>query len=188
MDFGLGWGRWALMAKAFGCNSYGLDLSQTRSAHAQSDGVVILDREGVRRHKFDFINADWVFEHIPDPFETLVLLRDALKTKGLISISVPTADDIRRRLSIMDWQAPKGASNSLNPVAPLEHINCFKRRTLVKMAATAHMKEVHLRLNKSFQLGKGMSTLRRIGKNVVVPLVPGLKRDNILLMRSGDDG
>ena len=42
----------------------------------------------------------------------------------------------------MDWKAPKNSRNSLNPVAPLEHINCFRRKSLIKMAAIAGMEEV----------------------------------------------
>jgi len=29
-DFGIGWGKWALMAKAFGCDAYGSELSEER--------------------------------------------------------------------------------------------------------------------------------------------------------------
>ena len=32
------------------------------------------------------------------------------------------------------WEAPKGSSDSLNPVAPLEHVNCFTREALLQFA------------------------------------------------------
>lgn len=30
LDFGMGWGKWALMAKGMGCESYGTELSKDR--------------------------------------------------------------------------------------------------------------------------------------------------------------
>ena len=48
--------------------------------------------------RFDFINTEQVFEHISEPLETLKELKTLLKPGGIIKISVPTADDINRRL------------------------------------------------------------------------------------------
>jgi 2-polyprenyl-3-methyl-5-hydroxy-6-metoxy-1,4-benzoquinol methylase len=184
LDYGMGWGKWAVMVRAFGCNSYGLDLSLTRRNYANQGGVTVLNREELGGHQFDFISADWVFEHIPEPLETLYDLRSVLKLEGLIRISVPTVREVDRRLKMMDWHAPKDTRNSLNAVAPLEHINCFRRETLLKMAAMAGMKEVHIRMDRHFQLARNLSGIRRLVKNVILPVLPVLKRDYILLARA----
>ncbi len=181
LDFGMGWGKWALMVKAFGCASYGLDLSSARTTRAQSAGVTILGRKDLDGRQFDFVSADWVFEHIPDPFETLVELREVLKANGVLRISVPIVRDIGRRLKVMDWNAAKDARDSLNAVAPLEHINCFRRETLLEMASAAGMREVFIPVDRRYQLAKRLSTLRRLAKNIVLPILPGLARDYVFL-------
>jgi len=141
-DFGMGWGKWAQMAKAFGCDSYGTEFSLDRIEYGKSNGIKIIKWEEIPQHRFDFINTEQVFEHIPEPLQTLRHLKTALKPHGLLKISVPSSNDIERRLKIMDWKAPKGSRNSLNSVAPLEHINCFRRESIAKMASEAEMKEV----------------------------------------------
>ena len=128
LDFGMGWGKWCLMARAFGCKVYGLELSKTRIAYAKKNGLQVLSLGELLNHKFDYINTDQVFEHIPNPLDTLKSLLNSLKPNGIIKISVPNGNIINQKLEIMDWYAPKGSINSLNVVAPLEHINCFKTK------------------------------------------------------------
>lgn len=144
LDFGTGWGRYPQMAKAFGCTAYASELSQRRAAYFEEQGVENLAWDDIPTHQFDFISTEQVFEHLPRPLETLRHLKQALKPNGMIKISVPNGQDIDRRLGVMDWQAAKGSSNSLNPVAPLEHINCFRHDSILKMAELAGMDEVRL--------------------------------------------
>src|ERR1019366_1114632 len=42
LDFGMGWGQWAFMAKAFGCDAYGTELSRTRIDHARHRGIEVM--------------------------------------------------------------------------------------------------------------------------------------------------
>lgn len=183
-DFGMGWGRWALMAKAFGCDSYGLELSEACVAFARANGVKTLDWAELGQHQFDFINTEQVFEHIPAPLDTLVSLKQALKPEGLLKISVPDGNDIKRRLSVMDWQAPKGSKRSLNPVAPLEHINCFCRDSIRRMAALAEMEEVPLPLSCQYPYLTGWSGFRGMLDKVLLPIKRNiLRRGTYLFFR-----
>ena len=74
--------------------------------------------------------------------ETLIHLKAYLKSDGILKIYVPTANDIVMRLKLMDWTSPKGTRNSLNPVATLEYINCYRRSRLIKMEELAGMEKV----------------------------------------------
>jgi len=139
LDFGMGWSEWCRVAMGFGCTVYGTELSAKRIAHAKRYGINVLGWNNILRHRFDIINAEQVFEHLPDPFETLVHLAAALRPGGLLRISVPDGWDIERRLKANEWRARKGTRNSLNPVAPLEHINCFCHKSLVIMAKRANL-------------------------------------------------
>lgn len=141
-DFGMGWAEWAIMVKAHGIDSYGLELSMSQSEHAQRQGIKIVSWEDIPNFKFHFINTEQVFEHLSDPLTTLLHLKAGLLDGGLIKISVPYIEDIERRLEKMDWAAKKWTADSLNAVAPLEHINYFRHESLLKMAEIAEMTPV----------------------------------------------
>jgi 2-polyprenyl-3-methyl-5-hydroxy-6-metoxy-1,4-benzoquinol methylase len=137
LDFGMGWGQWCRMAGAYGCTVFGSEMSHARIAHAISVGVKIVDWEDIPKYQFDFINVNQVFEHLVNPLETIFYLCNSLKPEGIVRISVPDGSDIKRRLEINDWTAPKNSQDSLNPIAPLEHLNCYSHTSLVHMAESA---------------------------------------------------
>lgn len=185
LDYGMGWGKWALMAKAFGCDSYGTELSMERIQHAKSSGIKVIEWDEISQHRFDFINTEQVFEHIAEPLQTLRHLKNALKTDGILKISVPTANDIERRLRIMDWKSPKGSRNSLNPVAPLEHINFFRRASLAKMAVEAGMEEVFIPAKLQYRFMTDWGGVKRIAKNLLLPLYRNiLRKQNYVFFRN----
>ena len=181
-DFGLGWGAWAATAKELGCDAYGTEISEERIKHAKSLGIEVISWDEIPNYQFDFINTEQVFEHLADPRQTFEQLKKALKPEGLLKISVPTANDIARRLRIMDWKAPKNTRNSLNPVAPLEHINFFRRGSVIKMANLAGIKEVQIPLRLQYQYSGGYTGVKRVAKNLLLPVYRNiLKRQNYLI-------
>jgi len=172
LDFGMGWGDWCRMAQAYGCSVFGTELSQSRINNAKTFGILAIGWDEIAEHRFDFINTEQVFEHISDPLGTLGYLGQSLKPNGVIKISVPNGWDIKRRLAIMDWTASKGSKNSLNPVAPLEHINCFTRDSLVKMAQIAGFAPVQV----SVQVKPSRDLLYLTIKDIVRPYYDQLVR------------
>lgn len=134
LDFSMGWGHWCKMAQAFRCEVHGTEFSSARIAYAKQQGVHVVEYENLPNSYYDFINANQVFEHLPNPMQTLSHLSKKLAQGGILKISVPYAEDIINRLDKWDWYAPKGSADSLNPVAPLEHINCFSRALLIHLA------------------------------------------------------
>jgi SAM-dependent methyltransferase len=180
LDFGMGWSGWALMAKGFGCEAYGAELSSKRIEYAKSKGLQVITK-GMPALKFDFINTEQVFEHLPNPLETLLELKQSLKPGGILKISVPPGRDIERRLKNMDWKAPLGSRNSLNPVAPLEHINCFPRSALIKMAHLAGLREVEIPLKVQYRHLVKCGGIIEFVKNALMPIYRAtLKRSNYI--------
>ena len=151
-DFGIGWGHWCRIAKALGCNAFGTELSQARIDYAQSLGVKVISWEEIPDYKFDLINIEQTLEHISEPLETLICLKNALKPNGILRISVPDGWDIQRRLRIGDWQTSKSSKNSLNPIAPLEHINCFNHKALVYIVNNVGLEMVRIPEKYTFSL------------------------------------
>lgn len=160
LDFGMGRGEWVLVARAFGCDAYGFDISERHSEFAAKNNVPVLGREELGEHRFDFINTEQVFEHLADPLDTLILLKGALKPGGMIKISVPNGRKFKRairRIDHLDFGAIK-------PAQPLIHVNCFTRASLIGMAEAAEMREVFppmIRLNRRKIMTSTAATLYR---------------------------
>lgn len=183
LDFGMGWGDWLAMANGFGFTCYGVELSQSRIDYARRRGIAVVDWDQAQQQQFDFINTEQVFEHIPDPLETLLTLKALLKPGGIIKISVPTASNIEKSLSTMDWQAGRDSVVSLNPIAPLEHIQYFHRRSLQVMANHAGMRELKLPMRVQWRNMCGSMHPVNLAKEALKPLVHRFrqKRNYILL-------
>lgn len=173
LDFGMGWGGWLFMAKAFGLSAYGTEINDDQIEYVKQNGVDVVTWEEIPQYEFDFINTSQIFEHVATPFNTLRYLTRSLKTGALIKISVPNGKNIERKLDVGDWMAPKGSKNSLNPVSPLEHINCFQHRTVVKMAELAGLRMFNFPF---LQVAASVpwDTPRNILKNLVDPFIANL--------------
>jgi 2-polyprenyl-3-methyl-5-hydroxy-6-metoxy-1,4-benzoquinol methylase/Zn ribbon nucleic-acid-binding protein len=175
-DFAMGWGGWAMMAMAFGGEPYGLELSRSMQEHARSHGIKVIFWDEIPDYRFDVINAEEVLEHIAEPLETLSHLKNSLKPEGIIKISVPDGHDVKRRLSISDWTAPKFSKNSLNPVSPLEHINCFNRASLIKMADLAGLEIINMPLSLQYAYATNWPLIKPALKNILYPLYRSVLR------------
>jgi 2-polyprenyl-3-methyl-5-hydroxy-6-metoxy-1,4-benzoquinol methylase len=132
LDFGMGWGYWCRMAAAFGYRTFGYEYSKERREHARTLGVSVLDSVAeIGSMRFDFINAEQVFEHVVDPVNVLRSLVRSLRPGGSMRIAVPNADGPLSRLERGPALPPEKA------LQPLEHINCFTRRTLEALGVAA---------------------------------------------------
>lgn len=170
LDFGMGWGRWALMAKAFGCEVYGVELSSQRLEYAKANGIQPILWSDIPNYQFDLIHTDQVFEHLAEPVQVLNHLKQSLKSDGLIKICVPNSFGMRYRLKKMDWAAPKGSLQSLNPVAPLEHINCFYRESMLKLAQGSDLLEVKIPIHIQYRYTTVWDKPKRVLRNLVMPI------------------
>jgi SAM-dependent methyltransferase len=175
LDFGMGWGHWCLLARGFGCSAFGAELSDVRSANAEQMGITVMTRNALPIGKFDFINAEQVFEHLADPLDTLLKLAQALKPGGVIRLGVPKGWNIKSRLKRWDWNAKDRSPDSLNAVAPLQHINCFNYRSLHAMGVAAGLREVELpdRLHPVESVKDALKLALRL---IYRSLLPGINR------------
>lgn len=178
LDFGMGWGEWAFMARGFGCEVSGVELSEARRSHARQHGIGTVDIEDLPEGYFDVIHTEQVFEHLVHPRPTLTRLRQSLAPGGLLKINVPNGADIEHRLRSADWSAPKGTPSSLNAVAPLEHINCFSHDSLLRLGQEAGLVPVKFTLTQRYSavicLDGSASSL---AKEFLTPMVHHLRKE-----------
>jgi SAM-dependent methyltransferase len=169
-DFGAGLGDWCRMARAYGCKVAGTEISLGSAAAIVSSGIEFVRRDELAGRQFDVVNAEQVFEHLAEPRATLEELTGSLAPGGLLKIGVPNGNDIKRRLARLDWSATKGSRDSLNPVAPLEHVNCFSHASLVALGAGAGLLSVDPRLASRTPRRPRDRSVREILRGLARPL------------------
>ena len=134
LEFGMGWGFWANVAKAFNFNVAGSELSEERIKFAENNGLkVIQDISKEQDESYDYVYANQVFEHLPNPAEIIKDLSRVMKKGGIIHIQVPNGQKIERKLKSKNWKAQKDA------IQPLEHINCYNGNSLKTLAFEADL-------------------------------------------------
>ena len=136
LEFGIGWGYWCRMAQAFGYSVQGLEVSPERVAHARSLGVEVVEKLPTAGPHYDLIFANQVFEHLEQPLQTLRELVDCLKPEGYVYLRVPDGRGVEKQLKQRGWQS------EMDAIHPLEHINCFTRKSLITLAENAGLKVV----------------------------------------------
>jgi len=143
LEYGMGWGYWSRMAQAHGLDVSGYELASERREYALAMGVKVVDELPPPGAHFECLYANQVFEHLPDPLASLRELCARLTPDGLVYIRVPDGRGIADRLARHGW------SSELDAIHPLEHINCFTRKTLIDLALRAGLRPLSppLRLN-----------------------------------------
>jgi SAM-dependent methyltransferase len=136
LDFGMGWGYWSRVAQTQGYDVYGLELSVRRVEFARAMGIRVIDSLAAAEVEFDYVHASQVFEHLPDPLQSLREICRYLNADGIVYIRVPDGRGVARQLVRSGWSPELGA------IHPLEHINCFTRKTLTDLAAQAGLKRI----------------------------------------------
>jgi SAM-dependent methyltransferase len=142
LDYGCGWGEWSRMTQAFGYEAWGTELSLSRRVHAEKSGIHVVPDAGLPDGSFGLINIDQVLEHVPSPRDTLGLLTAKLHPGGVLRVGVPNGLRVRRALRSFDRELKKPRLGRLNPVAPLEHLNCFTARPLLRLAGACGLRRV----------------------------------------------
>ena len=184
LDFGMGWGDWCLMARAFGCEVVGSERSPSRMANAEKNGLPTIDWDDIPGSRFYLVNCDQVLEHVVAPLEILKHLASALAPDGLLKVSVPDGADLHRRLEKGDWMAPEGSPDSLLSITPLQHINCFTHASLVAMCARAGLEPARFSMAEELAAAVDRFAPRTLVAGLTRPLGRRLfTRDTYLFLR-----
>jgi hypothetical protein len=169
LDFGFGWGHWSRMAMAYGCEVWGVELSDERRRHGRSVGIRVCELDGLPEKHFRFIHTEQVFEHLVHPRAVLERLVASLAPDGLLKISVPDAGLSLKKLA---QRADFGAlsPDQQMPIAPLEHINAFTHDSLVAFAATLGLKPLRPGFLKLYNSASGLLDPKNLARVIARPV------------------
>jgi len=169
LDFGCGWSEWLSVARAFGCDVAGAELSNDRKQHAATLGIPMLDWQDIGRRRFDVINLEQVLEHLVDPIEVLTHLRQSLEKDGILRVAVPDGRKMASRLSGLE-SSMSVEPGYLMPIQPLEHLNCFSHASLAAIGESAGLRLVRPSLRKLFDSVSGWCSLKGAARNLMRPV------------------
>jgi hypothetical protein len=169
LDFGSGWSQWLCVARAFGCDVAGAELSESRRRYASTLGIPMLDEQELSSRRFDVINLEQVVEHLVDPAGILSTLRNSLNDNGIIRVSVPEGRGMAKRLA--SASASTGVQpGDLMPIHPLEHLNCFTQSSLATMGAALGLRVVTPSLSKLYDSVSGWWSFSGVKRNLLRPI------------------
>ena len=130
LDFGCGFGEFLQMARLFGLDAVGVDRS---SARREDAGVTIYAELDEVDGTFDAITMFEVLEHLDAPLEILELLRERLKSGGVLIVETPDCTDV----------AGISTEREFRLIHPLDHINAFTPGSLTAIVERAGFEPVH---------------------------------------------
>ena len=170
LDYGQGWGNWSQMARSFGVDVYGVELSPEKIVHAKSIGLKIIEEQDIVNYEFDFISTEQVIEHLSEPRAAAEMLKKCLAPSGIIKFSVPDGKNLESILRSWNWADSYSRRDIIMPVQPLEHINCFTSDSLLRFANSCGYKRIGLPLSTAYAYSTEWAGLRTIAKNILRPI------------------
>lgn len=169
LDFGFGWAQFSRMAMGYGCNVSGAELSAARISHGKSIGLRIVDLDHLPQGEFQFINTEQVFEHLTEPRVVLERLLASLTPDGLIKISVPDAAASLRQIGKRRSFGALSTAQQMS-IAPLEHINCFSRDSLVAFGREFGLEPLRPRFSQLVNSASGLLRPKYLARTLLRPV------------------
>jgi 2-polyprenyl-3-methyl-5-hydroxy-6-metoxy-1,4-benzoquinol methylase len=139
LDVGCGPGLFLAKARDVGYEVAGIELSNWAANFAKTElQLMVIPGEVEITHfpprAFDVIVANHVFEHLPNPVQTLQILSTWLKDDGILVVGVPNFGSIMAQLKKEKWSS----------LLPEQHRWHFTPKTLTNMLIQHGFEKVHI--------------------------------------------
>ena len=153
LEFGCGFGSWALYMKSLKFNIKVSELSSQRIKYLKKNNIEILVTPS--EEKFDCIYSNQVLEHVENPLEILGELKKMLNEDGIMIHKIPSSFLFKNKLS-KNYYAQKDCAH------PLEHINIFNKNSILEISKILKMKMI----NNTFEYNRSYYSLLKDIKNI----------------------
>jgi SAM-dependent methyltransferase len=171
LDFGCNWGKWASMALAFGCETYGLDVNRDAAAFCAARGIKIITQREMGENRFDFINVDQVMEHLTDPLAVAKVIATALKPGGFVKFGTPDNPKLPKLLRAAQASGSNDVldEKTIDSLCPLQHVNLFNHQSLRLLGEQVGLREAQLPFWKWVGAGQLWNIPRQLNRNFRTP-------------------
>lgn len=144
LDFGAGWGIASDIICTLTGNHLAGEISEKRVKKIAERGMNCVDINTIPDASVDYIYTEQVLEHLVDLNNFLKIFSRKLSPGGILRIGVPNGIGVVDLVGERPWLPARPRQWSLNPVAPLEHINCFDIRVFGNLANYYDLEHVHV--------------------------------------------
>lgn len=189
LEFGAGWGRWAEIARAFGCDVRGIEVNEHARAWMADRAIPLVTLDDVAPASVDVLYSNQVMEHLRDPMAVLRGLVDRLVDGGLAYLAVPGSRTLLAKLE--RGVDPAAVADALSrrewdAIYPLEHIQLFSHAALMALAHAAGLDRHKPTIAQGFASAVLWDSGRQYNRNLLYPFK--LRRDTgtSLWFRHGD--
>ncbi|WBH16359.1 class I SAM-dependent methyltransferase [Sphingomonas radiodurans] len=199
LDFGVGQGRWARVARGMGATVYVTEIGDDKKRLARTLGLEVIEDDDIDTMTFDLVHTEQVLEHLVHPGRDFARLARAVAPGGLFKAAIPYRGKLEQLLTTKGLpttamfasggaKAIPGEVEAFASIQPLEHLNAFSDTTMEWLSAKNGLKPVSQvrRRSVSFDTG-GPRALIGGAKKVGVELAKAVMRPKIgyhLLRRS----
>ena len=173
LDYGLGWGRFAMAAQALGFAVSGVEISECCREHSRKHGIKLLDTNQLPEAEFDAVIVDQVLEHLGDPRKVLQEVARSLKPGGFLLAGTPGVPGVETRLRRAGTEANPLAAltdRDLDAISPLIHTNLFNAHSLKVLAQYAGLTWYRPPLRTALASGMLWNSPRQWNRNLNVPI------------------
>ncbi|SFS11015.1 class I SAM-dependent methyltransferase [Sphingomonas jatrophae] len=153
LDFGMGQGRYARVARAMGATVYATEIGDDKKRMGRSLGIEVIDDAAIDGMAFDLVHTEQVLEHLTHPGRDIARLAQAVAPGGLFKIAVPYRGRLGTLLPAKGMprtalfaeggaRAMPGDAEAFGAIQPLEHLNAYGPETIAWLAAANGLKVV----------------------------------------------
>jgi SAM-dependent methyltransferase len=146
LDFGVGQGRWARVARGMGATVYVTEIGEDKKALARTLGLEVIEDADIDRMQFDLVHTEQVLEHLVHPGRDFARLARAVAPGGLFKAAIPYRGKLEQLLTSKGLptvamfasggaKAIPGEVEAFASIQPLEHLNAFSDATIAWLAA-----------------------------------------------------
>jgi SAM-dependent methyltransferase len=109
LDIGCGNGEYLLRLQSIGWQCYGVEFNPTAAALCRSNGLEVFQGDiagaALPARHFDFVTANHLLEHVPDPHGLMAEIARVTKPGGKVLIRTPNSASLGRRWFGVYWYA-----------------------------------------------------------------------------------
>lgn len=191
LDFGVGQGRWARVARGMGATVYVTEIGDDKKRLARTLGLEVIEDADVDTMTFDLVHTEQVLEHLVHPGRDFARLARATAPGGLFKAAIPYRGKLEELLQTKGLpteamfatggaKAIPGETEAFASIQPLEHLNAFSEKTIAWLAAHNGLRTVSEVRRRSISVETGgAGGLIRGAKKVGVELVKAAMKPKI---------
>lgn len=132
LDFGCGYGGFLRMCSLYGFEAYGVDRSSAKRENNKFVNIFENIEDVSEMPPFHALTLFEVLEHLDDPHNLMLQLRDLLVPGGILVLETPNCSGVDNIKTRYDY----------DKIHPLEHINAFTPKTMKGFAARLGFEQI----------------------------------------------